>query len=159
MADRAELIQALSVLPEYLRNAATESGAVVDYRDWQVPLGPTVPGAEAVVRAAVVRRRGPAGPHPVGHVGAARQFAGWVRADDRFEIVAPYPFSLVCFRLRGPDEPNEELLERLNATGEVYLTHTRVRGAFTLRLAIGSPQTTVDHVAQAWRLIQASATA
>ena len=117
MADRAELIQALSVLPEYLRNAATESGAVIDYRDWQVPLGPAVPGAEAVVRAALVRRGGAAGAHPLRRGAGAGVRRPGSAADDRFEIVAPHPFSLVCFRLRAGDEANEELLARVNATG------------------------------------------
>jgi len=87
----------------------------------------------------------------------AQDFAALVGADNRFEIVAPHPFSLVCFRLRATDESNEELLHRLNASGQVYLTHTKVRDAFTLRLAIGSPQTTPDHVARAWDLIRSTA--
>jgi aromatic-L-amino-acid decarboxylase len=90
-------------------------------------------------------------------VSAAQDFAAWVRADDRFEIVAPHPFSLVCFRLRAPDEANEELLRRLNRSGALYLTHTKVRDRYSLRLAIGSPQTTPEHVAGAWRRIQHAA--
>jgi aromatic-L-amino-acid decarboxylase len=86
-------------------------------------------------------------------VAMAQEFASWVRSDERFEIVAPHPFSLVCFRLRGEDEPNEELLRRLNADGSVYLTHTRVDGRFTLRLAIGAVQTTPAHARAAWDLV------
>jgi len=157
VADRAELIQALSVLPEYLRNAATESGAVIDYRDWQVPLGRRF---RALKLWFVLRWYGAEGlrAHIRSGVGLAAEFAGWVEADDRFEIVAPYPFSLVCFRLRSSDVDNEELLSRLNASGQVYLTHTKVDGRFVLRLAIGSPQTTRAHVEQAWALIQTTAT-
>jgi aromatic-L-amino-acid decarboxylase len=89
-------------------------------------------------------------------VGLAQQFAGWVRADDRFEIVAPHPFSTVCFRLRGEDSDSEDLLRRVNGTGEAYLTHTRVNGAYTIRLAIGAPATEERHVAAVWTLIQKS---
>jgi aromatic-L-amino-acid decarboxylase len=157
VADRAELVQALTVLPEYLRNAATESGAVIDYRDWQVPLGRRF---RALKLWFVVRSYGAAGlrAHIRSAVRLAAEFASWVRADDRFEIVAPHPFSLVCFRLRAGDEANGDLLTRVNATGRVYLTHTRVRGDHTLRLALGSPLTTRRHVEQAWRLIQVEAT-
>jgi len=156
VADRAALVGALSVLPEYLRNAATESGAVIDYRDWQVPLGRRF---RALKLWCVLRWYGAEGlrAHIRGHVALAQAFAATVAADERFEIVAPHPLSLVCFRLRGPDEPNEQLLERVNATGQVFLTHTRINGAFTLRLAVGSPATEERHVQAAWRLIQESA--
>jgi aromatic-L-amino-acid decarboxylase len=156
VADRAELIHALTVLPEYLRNAATESGTVIDYRDWQVPLGRRF---RALKLWLVLRWYGAEGlrAHIRSGVALAQRFAGWVRADGRFEVVAPHPFSLVCFRLRGPDGPNEELLRKTNATGQTYLTHTKVGGRYVLRLAIGAPQTEERHVAAAWKLIQAAA--
>jgi aromatic-L-amino-acid decarboxylase len=158
VADRAELIRALTVLPEYLRNAATESGAVIDYRDWQVPLGRRF---RALKLWFVLRWYGLEGlrAHIRAGVAMAQDFAALVGADDRFEIVAPHPFSLVCFRLRGGDASNEELLRRLNGSGRLYLTHTRVGDRFTLRLAIGAPQTTPDHVTRAWRLIRSTADA
>lgn len=153
VADRAELIEALTVLPEYLRNAATESGAVIDYRDWQVPLGRRF---RALKLWFVLRWYGAEGlrAHIRSGVALAAQFADWVRADERFEVVAPHPFSLVCFRLRGGDEDNEELLHRLNASGEQYLTHTRVGDRYVLRLAVGSPLTEGRHVEATWRRIQ-----
>jgi aromatic-L-amino-acid/L-tryptophan decarboxylase len=153
VADRAELIEALSVLPEYLRNAATESGAVIDYRDWQVPLGRRF---RALKLWFVLRWYGAEGlrAHIRAGVALAAEFAGWVRADGRFEVVAPHPFSLVCFRMRADDAANEELLRRLNAAGEQYLTHTRVRGRYVLRLAIGSPYTQRRHVEAAWHRIR-----
>ncbi len=161
VADRAELIQALSVLPEYLRNAATESGAVIDYRDWQVPLGRRI---RALKLWFVMRWYGAEGlqAHIRHGVGLAREFADRVRDDERFEIVAPYPFSLVCFRL-GPrtgeaaattDARNAELMRRLNESGRLYLTHTKVRDRYVLRLAIGAPSTERRHVEAAWRQIQ-----
>jgi aromatic-L-amino-acid/L-tryptophan decarboxylase len=167
VADRAELIQALSVLPEYLRNAATagnagkDSIAVIDYRDWQVPLGRRF---RALKLWFVLRWYGRDGlrAHIRSHVALAQDFAEQVRADGRFEIVAPHPYSLVCFRLRGgaPDDGDvatAALLERLTASGVAYLSHTKVRGRFTLRLAVGSPHTTAADVAATWDAIRAAA--
>jgi len=153
VADRAALIRALSILPEYLRNAATEAGAVIDYRDWQVPLGRRF---RALKLWFVMRTYGLEGlrRHIRHHVALARQFADWVRDDPRFELVAPAPLNLVCFRLRGDDGRNERLLARLNASGQLYLTHTRLDGRFALRLAVGGTYTTATHVEAAWRRIQ-----
>jgi aromatic-L-amino-acid decarboxylase len=157
VADRAALLRALSILPEYLRNQATEAGAVIDYRDWQIPLGRRF---RALKLWFVMRSYGLEGlrRHIRHHVDLARQFAEWVRADARFEIVAPVPLSLVCFRLRGADEPNERLLAAINATGEAYLTHTRLDGRFVLRLAVGATFTAARHVEAAWRRIRACVT-
>jgi len=156
VADRATLIEALTVMPEFLRNAATESGAVIDYRDWQVPLGRRF---RALKLWFVLRWYGATGlqEHIRTCVALAQDLAAKIQQDDRFEIVAPHPLSLVCFRLRGPDERNEQLLRRLNASGAVYLTHTKVNGRYVLRLAVGSPLTRPSHVATAWELIQREA--
>jgi len=88
------------------------------------------------------------------HLRLARLFASWVDGDSRFERVAPVPFSVVCFRLRGEDELNERLMERVNASGEVYLSHTRLEGRFVIRLAIGHYRTTEKHIARAWDLLR-----
>jgi aromatic-L-amino-acid/L-tryptophan decarboxylase len=161
VADRAELVSALTVLPEYLRNAATESGAVIDYRDWQVPLGRRF---RALKLWFVLRWYGAAGlrAHIRSGVALAQRLAAWVAADDRFEVVAPHPFSLVCFRLRGDspadgDARTERLLQRVTASGRAYLTHTRVGGRYALRAAIGVPGTEERHVAALWELLQATA--
>ncbi|MEV7327046.1 pyridoxal-dependent decarboxylase [Micromonospora sp. NPDC093244] len=156
VADRAELVEALTVLPEFLRNAATESGAVIDYRDWQVPLGRRF---RALKLWFVLRWYGAEGlrAHIRSGVALAARFAKRVRADDRFEVVAAHPFSLVCFRLRADDDTNAALLAEVNGSGLVHLTHTRVSGRYTLRLAVGAPQTTEAHVDEAWRLLSAAA--
>ena len=153
VADRGALIRALSILPEYLRNAATEAGAVIDYRDWQVPLGRRF---RALKLWFVMRSYGLEGlrQHIRHHVALAQRFAAWVRSDPRFELVAPVPLSLVCFRLRGDDAPNEQLLARLNASGRAYLTHTKLGGRFTLRLAVGGTYTAATHVEAVWARIQ-----
>jgi aromatic-L-amino-acid decarboxylase len=143
----------LTINPEYLRNPASETGDVTDYRDWQISLGRRF---RALKLWAVLRWYGGEGlrEHIRNHVALAQEFAGWVAADPRFEVVAPHPLSLVCFRLRADDAANIELMQRLNASGDLYLTHTKVAGRVTLRLAIGGTYTERRHVAAAWQRIQ-----
>ncbi|MDT4997297.1 MAG: aromatic-L-amino-acid/L-tryptophan decarboxylase [Pseudonocardiales bacterium] len=152
VADRTPLIGALSILPEYLRNTATESGAVIDYRDWHVQLGRRF---RALKLWAVIRWYGAEGlrRHVRGHVELAQEFAAWVAADDRFELVAPHPLALVTFRLRAGDDATRALMEQANASGELYLTHTAVNGHVALRMAIGSLLTRREHVEAAWQAL------
>jgi aromatic-L-amino-acid decarboxylase len=152
VADRAALIGALSILPEYLRNTATESGEVFDYRDWQVPLGRRF---RALKLWTVLRWYGADGlqAHIRGHVALAAEFASWVAADDRFELLAPHPLALVTFAVRSDDEAGRRLLAAVNGSGEAYLTHTVVNGRFAIRMAIGSVLTERRHVEAAWELI------
>ena len=91
------------------------------------------------------------------HVRLAALFEQWVRADDGWEVVAPRPFSTVCFRLRGSDEGNERLLERVNESGEVFISHTRLDGRYVLRLAIGNFRTTEDDIRLAWEVLNREA--
>ena len=158
VADRAALIHTLSVLPEYLRNQATESGAVIDYRDWHVQLGRRF---RALKLWFVIRHYGVEGLqyHVRHHVALAQQFAGWVQEDPRFELAAPAPLNLVCFRHRGGDAPNQQIMDRLNQSGALYLTHTRLDGRLTLRLCVGQTNTEARHVERAWWLIQEAADA
>ncbi len=154
VADRAALIRALTILPDYLKNAATASGAVIDYRDWHVQLGRRF---RALKLWFVIRHYGVEGLRALvrEHVRLAQQFAAWVAADPRFELAAPAPLNLVCFRLReGGDEANRALLERLNASGKLYLTHTVLDGQYTLRLSIGGTLTEERHVQAAWARIR-----
>jgi aromatic-L-amino-acid/L-tryptophan decarboxylase len=156
VADRKALIQTLSVLPEYLRNQATESGAVIDYRDWHIPLGRRF---RALKLWFVLRHYGIEGlqHHIREHVALAQEFAGWVRNDERFEVAAPVPLNLVCFRLKAGDAANQSLMERLNRSGNLYLTHTKLNDRFTLRMSIGGTNTERRHVEKAWKRIQEEA--
>ena len=157
VADRKSLINALSVLPEYLRNQATESGAVIDYRDWHVQLGRRF---RALKLWFVIRHYGIEGlqHHVRRHVELAQQFAFWVRDDKQFELAAPAPLNLVCFRHRGGDAVNQSIMDRLNRSGDLYLTHTKLDAKFTLRLCVGQTNTELQHVKHAWRRIQQEAT-
>jgi len=156
VADRKALIDTLSILPEYLRNQATESGAVFDYRDWHIPLGRRFRSLKLWF---VIRHYGVEGLqyHVRRHIEIAQQFAQWVKQDERFEIVAPAPLNLVCFRHRGGDESNQLLMDRLNHSGDLYLTHTRLNDRFTLRFCVGQTHTGLRHVQNAWRRIQEEA--
>ena len=156
VADRAALINALSILPEYLLNKATESGAVFDYRDWQVPLGRRF---RALKLWFVLRYYGVEGLqyHIRRHIELTRQLAEWIEADEHFEIVAPVPFNLICLRHRGSDELNKALLDELNESGEIFITHTKLNDRFVIRICIGQTRTELEHVEQAWQLITATA--
>jgi aromatic-L-amino-acid/L-tryptophan decarboxylase len=156
VADRKALTNALSILPEYLKNQATESGAVIDYRDWQIPLGRRFRSLKLWF---VIRYYGVEGLqfHVRQHVMLAQEFAGRVRNDDRFEVVAPVPLNLICFRYRGSDEQNQRLMDRLNQSGDLFLTHTRLGDQFALRFCVGQTNTTSRHVEAAWRRIQEEA--
>jgi aromatic-L-amino-acid/L-tryptophan decarboxylase len=156
MADRKPMIDALSILPEFLRNSASESGEVIDYRDWQVPLGRRF---RALKLWSVIRWYGAEGlrEHIRGGIALARQFAELVAADPAFELREHRPFGLVCFRHReASDEDTLALMERVNAAGALYLSHTKVNGQVVLRMAIGSPTTTPAHVTAAWQAIRSA---
>ncbi|MWK38957.1 aspartate aminotransferase family protein [Actinomadura sp. J1-007] len=165
VADRAPLVGALSILPEYLRNRASESGEVVDYRDWQISLGRRF---RALKLWSVIRWYGAEGlrEHVRTGVRLADELASWVRGDEAFELLEHHPFGLVCFRPRWDGLPDGEadaatlrLMDRLNASGDLYLSHTKVNGRVLLRVAIGAPATTAEHVRKTWQRIREEAAA
>jgi aromatic-L-amino-acid decarboxylase len=152
------LRRAFSLIPEYLQTSAPSD--VVNYMDYGVQLGRRF---RALKLWAVLRVFGTAGLiDRVRHqCEMAREFASWVDAAPDWERVAPVPFSLVCFRHVPPglsaeatDAHNAQILDRVNASGEAYLSHTKLNGAFVLRLAIGNIRTERRHVATAWRLLE-----
>jgi aromatic-L-amino-acid decarboxylase len=149
VADRAALLNALSILPEYLRNEASESGAVIDYRDWQLPLGRRF---RALKLWFVIRHYGAEGlaHHVRRHVELAEQLVGWVEADDRFLVMAPPRLGLVCFRHLGGDDATQALLDAVNASGEQALTHTRLDDRLVIRVSIGQAHTEERHVRALW---------
>ena len=152
VADRKALINSLSVVPEYLRTQASTSGEVTDYRDWHVPLGRRF---RALKLWFVIRHYGVEGLqfHIRRHVKCAQKFAEWVSNDSAFEIAAPPQLNLVCFRLKGEDDLNQRLMDRLNQSGELYLSHTKLNGKLVLRLCVGQTMTEERHVERAWQAI------
>ncbi|MBV8052406.1 MAG: aminotransferase class V-fold PLP-dependent enzyme [Acidobacteriaceae bacterium] len=158
VADRAALIKTLSIQPEYLKNKATESGAVFDYRDWQIPLGRRFRSLKLWF---VIRHYGVEGlqHHVRQHIQLAQEFASRVKADSRFELAAPVPLNLVCFRHKAGDTANQTLMDRLNRSGDLYLTHTKLNDRVTLRFCVGQTNTEARHVRRAWERIQEEAAA
>ena len=151
---------AFSLVPEYLRTP--EDACVNNYMDYGVQLGRRF---RALKLWFVLRYFGKEGIRVRlrEHIRLAQEFAGWVDEDPGFERLAPVPFSVVCFRARprsvGPDDTrldqfNTALLDRVNGSGKVYLSHTELNGRFTLRLAIGNLRTTEEHVRIAWELLR-----
>jgi aromatic-L-amino-acid decarboxylase len=158
VADREPLIQALSILPEYLRNSASASGAVIDYRDWQIPLGRRF---RAIKLWFVIRHYGADGlrRHVREHVALAQELAEWIAADPDWELAVEAPLNLVCIRHRGGDEVTEATLQRVNATGRMFVTHTRLNGRYVIRFSVGQTHTERRHVQDAWQLLRESPSA
>ncbi|HXV92027.1 MAG TPA: pyridoxal-dependent decarboxylase [Pseudonocardia sp.] len=160
--DAAALPDALSITPEYLRNPASESGAVVDYRDWQVPLGRRF---RALKLWAVVHGHGLSGlrEHIRAHVALAESLAASVRADPAFELAVPPSLALICLRVvtgRGDtadDDATRAVMERVNASGAALLTHTVVGGRYAIRVAVGSVATERRHVEALWAALREAA--
>ncbi|KAL3645050.1 Tyrosine decarboxylase 2 [Castilleja foliolosa] len=161
--DRSALVESLSTNPEYLKNKASQDNMVVDYKDWQIPLGRRFRSLKLwmVLRLyglenlqAYIRK----------HIELAKKFEELVKLDPRFEVVAPRNFSLVCFRLL-PKENNLELANRLNralldavnSTGKLFISHTVLSHKYVLRFAVGAPLTEERHVVAAWTTLQEKA--
>ena len=129
---------------------------MIDYRDWQVPLGRRF---RALKLWFVLRSFGIEGiqQRVREHVALAQEFVGWIRSDPRFELAAPAKLNLVCFRHRGGDEVNQQILDRVNASGKLYMSHTRLHDRLTLRFCVGQTATQRRHVEQAWARISEAA--
>ncbi|MEM7540176.1 MAG: pyridoxal-dependent decarboxylase [Pseudomonadota bacterium] len=151
VADRQDLISALSVTPEYLRNQASDAG-VTDFRDWQIPLGRRF---RALKLWFVLRHYGIEGIQSVirNHIDLTKEMGKWVAGDNRFELLSEPTLNLLCFRLAASDEVNQELLNSLNASGELYLSHTVLDEKYYLRFCVGQGTTERVHVERAWQLI------
>ena len=157
--DVPALLSTFRASPEFLRTAHDEE--VVNFRDWGIQLGRRF---RALKLWFVIRTYGVDGLRDVlrRHIALAAEFRSWVEADHEFEVMAPSPFGLVCFRHRPIgtadgdrlDQLNRELLARVNARGSVFLTHTTLAGRFAIRMAIGQWQTTRGDVERAWELIR-----
>ncbi|MDM8529818.1 pyridoxal-dependent decarboxylase [Anaerolineales bacterium HSG25] len=158
----ATLKQAFSILPEYLRTAEGDAETVKNYMDYGLQLGRRF---RALKLWMVIRAFGQEGlaARVREHIRLAQQFAGWVDESADFELLAPTPMSNVCFRACPPsyqaqgeaalDQLNAQLLDAVNATGQIFISHTKLRGQYSLRLAVGNIRTTNSHVESAWQLL------
>lgn len=160
--DKQALLNTFQILPEYLKTAT--QGLVNDYCDWGIQLGRRF---RALKLWFVIRSYGVSGLQEKVryHIYLANKLLHKLLLDDRFELMAPMAFNLICFRYRPENiedearlnEINEELLKKLNSTGKVYLSHTKLNGKFTLRMVIANTNVSEDHVMAAWKLIQKKA--
>ena len=160
--DPAALVRTLSILPPFLQSR--ETGEVVDYRDWSIPLGRRF---RALKLWFVIRSYGVERLRAMlrDHIAWTAELAETIRADPDFELVTPPKLALLTFRHRpreiddeaGLDALNERLLNALNDDGRLYLTQTRVRGRYVIRFAIGQLSTTRAHVTRAWQVIAETA--
>jgi aromatic-L-amino-acid decarboxylase len=147
-----EFRDTFSLVPEYLRSGEPDAFNISEYSPtlgrrfrslklWAVIRCYGAEGLRARIREAIR---------------LAELFEGWVRDEPGWELCAPRPFSVVCFRREGSDEENEALLERVNATGELFISHTKLNGRYVLRLAVGNERTTEEDVRRAWELLRDS---
>ncbi len=148
------LRQAFSLVPVYLRTA--EDPRAVNYMDYGVQLGRRF---RALKLWFIMRHFGREGIAELmrKHIDYAQRLAGLIREHPDFEISAPTPFSLICFRYRGSDDDNRALLEAVNASGKAFLSHTVLNGRFVLRLAIGNIATQWEDLEETWNLVRQSA--
>ncbi len=149
--DEAVLRRAFSLVPEYL---TTPEGDAINYMDYGLQLGRRF---RALKLWFVLRHLGAEGIRNRlrGHIALAQEFAAWVRSDERWEILAPHPLSVVCFRHRSID--NERLMHAVNDTGEAFISHTKIDGTYALRLAIGNLRTQREDVEHVWNLLRREA--
>lgn len=154
--DRSPLIETMSILPPYLRNQASESGLVIDYRDWHVPLGRRF---RALKLWFVLRSYGAEGirSHIRQHVDLAHDLEQRLSEDSRFELVAPTPLALVSFRHVGGNEATEELAAAINSSGHSYVTPSRIGELSFIRVSIGQTHTEQRHLDRLWSVIDGEA--
>jgi tyrosine decarboxylase len=161
--DQDSLTLALSTNPEFLKNKASQANLVVDYKDWQIPLGRRFRSLKLWM---VLRLYGSETlkSYIRNHIKLAKEFEQLVSQDPNFEIVTPRIFALVCFRLvpvkdeeKKCNNRNRELLDAVNSSGKLFMSHTALSGKIVLRCAIGAPLTEEKHVKEAWKIIQEEA--
>lgn len=148
------LRQAFSLVPEYLKTG--DDPRAVNYMDYGVQLGRRF---RALKLWFVMRNMGHEGVCRIirSHIAYAQMLADLIRAHPDFEVAAPTPFSLVCFRYRGSDDDNRALLHNVNASGKAFLSHTVLNGRFVLRLAIGNIATQWEDLEEVWTLVKQTA--
>ena len=153
VADRAPLVDTLSTVPPYLRNPASESGEVIDYRDWHVPLGRRF---RALKLWWVLRSYGARGlrHHVREHVALAQELGRRIDGHPALERVAPVSFALVCFRHAGGNERTDAIAAAVNAREDLHVTPSSIGDMRFIRVSVGQAQTTARDVDRLWAAIQ-----
>jgi aromatic-L-amino-acid decarboxylase len=160
--DKEALINTFSINPEYLKTKT--SGKVNDYRDWGIQLGRRF---RALKLWFVIRSFGIEGLKEKirNHISLAEQLEQKINNSIDFEMVTPRTLNLLCFRYKPKglsdldqlNSINEQLLQKVNKTGKIYITHTKLNGIYTLRMVIAQTNVNENHVNNAWKLIQGTA--
>ncbi|QSH42608.1 aspartate aminotransferase family protein [Lentisphaerota bacterium] len=155
-ADKNELIKALTVNPEYLKNKYSDASEVIDYRDWQVSLGRRFRSLKLWF---VIRYYGLKGirHHIRKHIEITQQLTALIKKNTDFQVLSPVSLNLICFRHRKSNDFNKKLLDELNKSGKIFMSHTVLDGKYYIRLCVGQTNTEMSHVANAWNLIEETA--
>ena len=142
----------MTILPEYLKNKATESQTVFDFRDWGIPLGRRF---RALKLWNVINYYGIAGLQEYihEHMRNTQELKEWIDKDPKFEIIAPVPLTLICFRHKNGDQFNERLLNKMNESGKMYMTHTKLNNQYVIRFSIGAITSSIEHLKETWDYI------
>ena len=153
ISKRKSLVDALSIMPEYLKNTATESQEVFDFRDWGIPLGRRF---RALKLWQVINYYGIEGlqEYIKENMINTGKVKSWIEKNSNFEIVAPVPLTLICFRHKKGDDFNQKLLNRMNESGKMYMTHTILKDQYVIRFSIGTATTNLDHLKSTWNCIE-----
>ncbi len=152
VSDRTQLIKTMSILPEYLKNKTSNSEDVFDLRDWGIPLGRRF---RALKLWQVINYYGINGLQDFirTHMEITKILRSWIESDENFEIVAPTPLTLICFRHINGNTFTEKLLNKINESGKTYMTHTKLNNQYIIRFSVGQTSTTIEHLKVTWNYI------
>jgi len=152
IADRSQLINTMSILPEYLKNKTSTSESVFDLRDWGIPLGRRF---RALKLWHVINYYGVSGLQEFirTHMENTKILRSWIEVEKDFEIVTPTPLTLICFRHTKGNNFTEKLLNTINESGKAYMTHTKLNDQYIIRFSVGQTSTTIDHLKETWNYI------
>ena len=152
IADRSQLINTMSILPEYLKNKTSTSESVFDLRDWGIPLGRRF---RALKLWHVINYYGVSGLQEFirTHMENTKILRSWIEMEKDFEIVTPTPLTLICFRHTKGNNFTEKLLNTINESGKAYMTHTKLNDQYIIRFSVGQTSTTINHLKETWNYI------
>lgn len=152
VADKSQLINTMSILPEYLKNKTSTSESVFDLRDWGIPLGRRF---RALKLWHVINYYGVSGLQEFirTHMENTKILRSWIEVEKDFEIVTPTPLTLICFRHTKGNNFTEKLLNTINESGKAYMTHTKLNDQYIIRFSVGQTSTTIDHLKETWNYI------
>jgi aromatic-L-amino-acid decarboxylase len=152
VADRSQLINTMSILPEYLKNKTSTSESVFDLRDWGIPLGRRF---RALKLWHVINYYGVSGLQEFirTHMENTKILRSWIEMEKDFEIVTPTPLTLICFRHTKGNNFTEKLLNTINESGKAYMTHTKLNDQYIIRFSVGQTSTTINHLKETWNYI------